>query len=392
MKLFLLAALLSVQQSKAEPVLLVVAPRDWKEPLEPYLALKKAAGLAPQFLEVESVMTGSAKDWGANLRQVIAERKPDYVFLVGDTTKVPVLFDVTEIAWSPYTKINCLPTDALYAAPEGTVLSDPKLKGLSAAVGRLQANNVHDVLNYVHKAVEYHKPAPARGAALLLNDRGYDANDLLFSRFSPMLKGVEKKHGVVNGGKTPDATPADLAAAMNANAPIVLFTGHGTAQMWGSDGFALHRLRFTNARPIPLVLALACETALGAPNIPWYPYYTADQRYRDFTQWDPKKKGAITREHLGDVNSIQASTITENYSRRFTSMCRGGAMVYIGQTIVTHANYEFLQHVLEQLSAAYESKQPVRIGDIWRSAFAKVSPAARPWFFQLVGDPSTPVN
>lgn len=393
--LLILALLFS---ETAEPRLLVVAPRDWKGSLDPYLELKRSQGLAPEFLDVERAMTGNPRDWGTNLRKFIAAKKPDYVFLVGDATKIPVIYDFNEIDWSPWTKTCGLYSDAFYAIPEGTTPSDPKLKGLTAAVGRLQAGNAWDVENYVAKAQQYHTQKAKRGRAFLLNDRAYDSTDGFLTHYAPMLAGIETDGWVVNSdpkAKSPfrEATPKDLRAALEAGAPAVFYVGHGTAQMWGSGSLALRNVELSNAMPVPLVFAMACETAIGAPNIPWYPYNTEDQMYHDFTRYDSKKNGQITRKMVGDVHSLQCSTTTtENYSRRFTSQDRFGSMVYVGETIVTAADYDLLTSWLKQLSEAFKANDlSVRIGDIWRKTFATADPKKRPYFYQFVGDPSTPL-
>ncbi|MGZ3698412.1 MAG: C25 family cysteine peptidase [Bdellovibrionota bacterium] len=386
-------------------VLVVVAPGEWKTTLDPYLELKRSQGFEPVFLDVKAAIYGDSAHWGENLRDLLFALTPSHVFLVGDVSKVPTIYQCGAIDWSTYTKINCLPSDAYLGFPAPGTVPTVSGTGLPAstspvpafAIGRLLAPSLTDVQNYVSKAMSYSKVSAAPAPAFLMSDRVYDTSDNFLNVQAPKLAPLPSVREVINKDLSapaptvdyPNGGPLDLQAAVNSGALFVGYLGHGWNTAW-DWAIQITDLTFKNARPIPLVFADACETAIGAPNVPWYPYDDSSGVHHDYTQYDDTVNGPLTAAVVGEVAEIQAHPTTESMGRQFTSADTHGAMVYIGKTIVSADDFGLSGRLFTDIGDKYSREMgETTVGEVWLETMTNLGSGDHLIFFQIIGDPST---
>jgi len=374
--------------------LVIVVPEAWRTNVDKYIDLKTSKGFYVDVLTVEDVeKTGESSTWGDNLRKALINKKPDYVFLVGDMSVIPTIFKCSDTSsWSTWTDIACIYSDYwLTQSDDGT----PQFP-----LGRLLAKDTSEIDNYYAKLVNYETIYGTPSGAYLLNDRDYDSSDGIVVGYANQLQAVGVKttvetlntadHPEVNDGIV-EATYNSVELAVDDTALFMLYFGHGSSWGWGYRWNILWPwLIFTNNKPVPFVYSMACETALSGPNPPWYPYYDSNGNYKNFSNWNPAISGPIKPSDLGTVNSLQPEKVivSNSIARTFTSVNTAGAMVYIGEIVVTSAENNLNNDLLANLTKAYQSGK-MTIGDIWFGAIKANSPGSHPEFFQMVGDPST---
>jgi hypothetical protein len=225
--------------------------------------------------------------------------------------------------------------------------------------------------------------------AYLINDREYQINDGEQLKHANRLRdvGFDAKLDVVNLAKNPyldddagEATEATVSAAVDQDVDLISYYGHGAAAGWG---YLLNILtddvHFHAGSVIPLTFSMACETARNAPNPPWYPYLDSDGVYEAITA-----PPFVPADEIPQPSNTQPALLMNgSMASRFTSEEAGGAMVYIGETVVTSAEPNLLSGFYDAVVNAYI--EPTTIGDIW----ARVEGNGTPEYWQFVGDPST---
>lgn len=389
------APLIKIPAPLIKKKLAIVIPHEWMEQVTPYVEYKKELGFNVSIVDVDEIKTrGDFGQWGFNLRNKLISLEPDYVFLVGDTSVVPTIYSCGDVSsWSDWTEQSCIYSDFYLS------LADDNLTVLFP-VGRLLAKKPIEVNNYLFKAKKYNSLFGSAKGAYLINDRAYDDTDATVLSYSKRLynSGIMTLVEVLNSkddvalNSLNKATYMSLQSAVNNNAGFIMYYGHGSSWGWGYYGNLLWPyLSFEESKPVPLVYAMACETALSAPNAPWYPYYDSLGNYKDFS--NVKYVNAMD---IGTVSSLQfhepIDVISDNIARHFTSTGRGGAMVYIGETVVTHAalnfNDIFYEHLIKAAKNGVET-----IGDIWYNTIKNMPSESKekdvhPQFFQFVGDPT----
>jgi hypothetical protein len=371
--------------------LVIVTPAAWRSDIDKYIDLKTSKGFNVSVITVENIeKTGDSSTWGENLHAALVAAKPDYVFLVGDTSVIPTIFKCSDVSsWSTWTSIACIYSDYyLTLSSEGKPLF---------SLGRLLTNNTQEIDNYYTKLVNYETIYGKPSGAYMLNDRDYTDDNTVIG-YADRLRAIGIKtqvetlnsayHNANNG--IVEATYDSVELAVDDTALFMFYLGHGSSWGWGYRWNILWPwLTFNNVKPVPFVYSMACETALSAPNPPWYPYYDSAGNYKNFSAWDSNVSGPIKPSDLGSVSSLQPSDVLSNsIAHTFTSTTTAGAMVYIGETVVTHAEYDLNNNLLTNVSKAYTSGT-MNVGDIWLETVSANGIDMHPEFFQMVGDPST---
>lgn len=338
--------------------LAVVSPPAWDADLAPYVAAKRAEGFRVTLVAPDDTLY--------DLVAHLATLAPDYVFLVGDQSFIPTYYDCEPISWSPSYGRGCTYSDAPLAP--------------GAVVGRLLTPDEAGVRRYVARAAAYSARLSVPSSAYLVADLAYPGSLGVVSSDRDLLGGGAV--AVVGKGDVlvPTATDATLAAAV-ARGDAVGYYGHGDADGWG---YALELpargMNFpAGASPAPAVLAVGCETARAAPNPPWYAYLSAS--------------GVVTRippspfvpaASIPDPATLQPeSLLNDSVAARFTSDQDGGAMTYLGETVVTgddSATETFYAGLLASRTHA------ATVGDVWRVVRSSLR---HPEFWQFTGDPTT---
>lgn len=350
--------------------LTIVVPTAWKGSLTGYIANKRDDGFVVDVLNAEDeAMPGVLHD-------DLVKAKSDYVFLVGDFSIIPTVYDCERIAWSTVFGKSC-------------TYSDSYLTDGAGVVGRLVTSFQGDLDTYVLKAEAYRGHTPSR-RVYLINDRFADADDATQLGVQTSLKqaGIDAKLDAVNMDVNPtlrddasEAEPADLDYAVDQEDDLIAYYGHGSSEYWGYLG-NLWRGNLTPAvgSIVPVAFAMGCETARSAPNAPWYPYYDKSNNLVNLATnmfW--------AFEAIPDPNPIQPEAVNDpSWGKRFTSDLPSGSMVYIGETVVTGGEPALLSAWYENFIAAYKG-EPQTVGSMWKSA----AKWGHPEIWQFVGDPST---
>jgi hypothetical protein len=350
--------------------LLIVVPAAWKPTLAGYIYAKKQDGFLVQVLEAEDVVKTLADE--------IQKAAPDYVFLVGDQSLIPTVYRCSNINWSDAYGTSC-------------TYSDYWLANGGAVVGRLLTHSLVEVNYYVLKALAYRARFPSR-RAYLINDRVYDYRDYMVLTEAETLEkaGITTKVDAVNIGENSflvdgagESSPVVVASEIDQGVDVIGYYGHGAAPAWGYN-YNIYRDYITPAAGsvIPLVISMACETARNAPNPPWYPYAGVDGAIHVIPPGPP----AVTS--IPEPSPIQpAAVLGSTMASRFTTDLPSGSMVYVGETVVTGAEFGVLNAFYSNVASAYATPTAT-IGDIIQEAIGH----GRPELWQVVGDPSTWFN
>ncbi len=211
-------------------------------------------------------------------------------------------------------------------------------------------------------------------------------------RDDPDALGIDNTVGAVNYDVNPyaddgvhEATSSTISGAVDQQVDFMQYYGHGAAVTWGYRyNIPFTSLHYHEGSTMPLVFAMACETARNAPNPPWYNYWSINNQSVGFSLLD-YAAGPVPADRIPDPNPLQPSYfLDDTMARHFTSTEAGGAMVYIGETVVTAEKYDLLRQLYAAIGKAYSVH--TTIGDIWMSATKGVK---NPEFWALIGDPST---
>lgn len=337
--------------------LLIVAPSAWTTNIAPYVAHKQNQGYKVTTVPAEDAFYGTLDNFGDNLKNIITAYAPEFVFLIGDQSFVPTIYKCADItSWNnSFTNWACNYSDQwMFDGP----------------IGRLQAKTTTEVDNYVAKALVY-DASRLPTTNYVLGDVNYDVN---------YAKSAAEQLGNANYGNSPDVTRQTVGDIFSQGVRVFHYFGHGF--QLGFDGLTVFDLKLFNTVPAPLVFAMACSTAQTAPNPPWDAYYDANSVYHDFTG-----QSGLTPDKVGHPASLQFHTPndvvgTNVMSRAFTSNDHNGAMVYIGDTVVTHPDYALA-------SDFYGAMRNSRIDTIGEAWYGASKGKAHPEYFQFVGDPST---
>jgi hypothetical protein len=382
--------------------LVLVGANSWGKTIEAYAAYKTAVGYDVQVLYIDNITTGThPSQFGTELSSALMELKPDYVFLIGDVSIIPTIYACSDISsWSTWSDEACIYSDYMLTLAGN---NDPSSV---FALGRLMASTEGEFSNYFDKVQVYDQAFPNFSGAYVISDRVYDPTDNILGFIMDTLGtiNVNATAGVIeanaaapNNDAEANATYSTLQDAFNSGVSFVQYYGHGGAQQLGyyrNDALQNNGLSLSNAIPIPLVFAMACQTAFQAPNVPYYIYYDDNGNKIDYTRWNATINGPITKAMIGNVATIQKTDVlTDNIARHITSAGHDGAMVYIGETVITSNDSVFLTNFMLALVNAYNSGNET-IGDVWLATTrnhdgTSASQDVHPEYFQFVGDPTT---
>jgi hypothetical protein len=348
--------------------LVIVAPTAWQADLTGYIQAKRDEGF--------KVVTMNAEAEVHNLGPDLDAAAPDFVFLVGDEYLIPTVYQCNDITWSTAFGRSCTYSDYWYGSGR-------------YVVGRLMTHNESDVITYVLKAAAY-RARTASKRVYLINDRAYDATDYYQVLGVNTLKanGITSNLDAVNFNLAPfnqdgagEASPDTINASVDNGDDLISYFGHGSADVWGYN-LNVYRLGIQPAvgSVIPLVFAMACETARNAPNAPWYVYMDVDGNVVNLGSVGNFIPGA---EIPDPARTQPIELLNDSMGARFTSDLPSGSMVYLGETVVTGAESALTTAFYKNWPSIYD--KPTTIGDFWN----KVVVAGHPEYWQFVGDPST---
>lgn len=376
---------------KNDHKLVVVAPSKWNSVLKPYVDFKVNNGFFVELLNVDYITNqiGDNKEWANQLKAKLMDLSPNYVFLVGDGSTVPIMYQCSDIEWSASTSISCISDDYQYTTKNGV----PQF-----ALGRLLTSNIVDVANYVNKVIAFESKRIYKKSIYLLNDREYDQSDRTVIGYSNMLvpgnadTTIEVLNSFTKANTDDDfkeAGPQGVSKAFNDENTVVMYYGHGETDCWGYYCNVQYDLLTLNPNVIvPFVYVNACQTAVSAPNVPWYPFYDSNGYLKNFAKWDVNASGKINASETGTPGTIQPNSPTDIYSKSIgmkLTNSSNGAMVYIGYTVITSPQFALNEALVKNTALALDNPN-MKIGDIW---FNSCRVATGCDIFNVVGDPSS---
>lgn len=298
----------------AQNGILILAPNDFVDELQPLLRFKLASGRPTWLVSLEAlyqVYTGV--DAPEQIKRCIADHEHNhgvrYVLLVGDADRFPVRYQY----WGLTGQLNYAASDLYYAdlygaggafddwdadnngrygevlfAPEGNINHDGIDYWPDVAVGRIAASTGDEVATYVATVIAYETETTPHsswftkaylytGAANqdspsdppMANDR----KDLIAGLLANKGVTSTKRYWNVPLQQPPPNMPQQAITDINSGAGFVNYIGHGDWNAWSCLGLGagdLHALRNTGTWPI--MFAAACNTGEFVYMAPYGPY------------------------------------------------------------------------------------------------------------------------
>ncbi len=408
--------------------LLIIAPGEFHPALEDFVAWKRAQGLDARLVPLEDVLRGDGTggaDGGAEraawddpekVKRAIAAAEKEwgarYVLLVGDADRFPIRYMLLDRSCEPAFDVAFYPSDLYYAdlyrrdgsfddwnasregyhaayfgEVHGEHHKEPPINfdaidyRPDVAVGRWPASTADEVARIARKTIRAERATLAgetRARALLVSTPGLPGTvetleDVAASLPAGWIDERRYFEGNPAGRKTRPPTRDEVRGAWAEGVALVAYDGHGSADGW-HECFALADARTLAAEAperLPVVLAMACDTAQVAALPPYSSYVDATGREHAGTN-----AGEVFREPPPAPSPYQpgAHNLT-SLGERLLREGEGGAAVYIGCTTGGQpcAN-ALLRGFGEALGAAGDEP---RAGDLWAAAVAYYHGAER---------------
>jgi hypothetical protein len=225
---------------------LAIAPRAFRQSLEPLLSHRRNEGLRVEFADVESIYAefGFGEPRPEAIRDFIryayhhwSKPSPSYVLLAGDGTydfkdylgtgvgnQVPPYLTRTSYLWAP--------SDPTLAAVNG----DDSLPDI--AIGRLPAASAEELGHMVHKILDYERaPFWMRDPLVLVADDADVAGNFAANE-DVLASSVLSGHDVTKlylDRMTPAALRDAIRDAFDQGAGLVSYVGHGGIHLWADE-------------------------------------------------------------------------------------------------------------------------------------------------------------
>ena len=297
-------------------MLLIVAPQNFQEPLQPYIQFKQQY-LPTEFASLEQVLKSTdGSDDPEKLKRFFYEawrsRKLGYVLLVGDRDIMPVRYITTDRAAPAAFDYAFYPSDLYYgdvAKDDGTFDSwNAQRRGFHAqyfgevrgeknkrdpinydqihyrcqvAVGRWPVSNVQQLKTIVAKSMAYEtgiRDGSHAGLrkACLFNVQGFEDDRGRLDRIAVGLNGGWKAEEFFYADQNPQyrtamPDPLEILDALNRGTTIAAHVGHGDTRDWAppqdrrkvGPGFGVRSIKqLKNADRLPVIFSISCNTAL----------------------------------------------------------------------------------------------------------------------------------
>ncbi|MCC6125841.1 MAG: hypothetical protein IT426_12815 [Pirellulales bacterium] len=302
--------------SAVKPLLVVVAPRQFEQELQPLVEHKRKE-LTVELAFLEDILAGNrGVDDPEKLKHFLYaawhERHAQYVLLVGDAEVLPVRYMVLDRITPAAFDYSFYPSDLYYAdvaKADGSFddwnaqkdgfhagyfgevrgeknKDDPiNYDGIhykpELAVGRWPVNAAEEVRIVAAKTIQFEnriaaQPPSAYRAALICNSGWIDARGAMDREAETLPKGwkIEKRYYSDRRSRS-DAPPPDRAEVLrllNEGVDLMLHAGHGQGNQWEQSLHLRDLPKMNNADRLPVVMSIGCDTARFATLPPYEPY------------------------------------------------------------------------------------------------------------------------
>ncbi len=251
---------LNYPKNKYTPVeedgnMLIICYGSYMAEMEPFVLWKNQKGIPTEMVDVASI--GGAAQIKTYVQNYYNTNGLTYLLLVGDNAQVPA------------SSTSAGPSDNNYAYIVG---SDhyPDI-----FVGRFSAENIEQVSTQVQRSIQYEKYPEMGGAWYgkgigIACDEGPGHNNLydfehvrvlrtklLAYTYDNVTEHYEGSQGGLDAAGDPTAT--QVHNDINPGAGIIVYTGHGWDQGWGTSGYSNTQVdQLTNIHKLPFIWSVAC--------------------------------------------------------------------------------------------------------------------------------------
>lgn len=399
----LLALLLTAVPAISQNRLLIIAPDEFIDELEPLKRFKDCSGRPTILLSLTQVYQDyTGRDEPERIKRCIAAYEKShniqFVLLVGDCDKFPVRFvcihteenssynrgfEPADLYYADLYDASGnfddwdIDNDSLYAERNYYNIAEMNLDQVNfypdIAVGRVPASNSTELTTYVEKIIRYELVTYQQNwfkKALLLVDGGdnpFGDETKKEAITIPYLSGyaITKLYQdqPPYNAMTNKQRSAVLNTELNKGAGFVNFWGHGDPDGWSTwyDNSSLSGL--TNKDKLPVVVAIGCETAQYVVTPPWSAY--VDVNGNQWKAWQPKCDLDPNKTCTAIPDPIQSGDPIDSMAEYFLVKSNTDGIGYVGFTSTGHPGYS--EEFDEFFFKAYGTYGHDILGDMWKS-------------------------
>lgn len=233
--------------------MLVIAHNAFAAAMEPFIAWKKQCGIPTELVNYSEL--GNITEITNRIREEYYNNGLRYAVLVGDIDQIP----------SPVRSGGA--SDPSYGYVEGDD-AYPEVQ-----IGRFSAESIADVQTQVQRVINYEQAQSGNHFSHVIgiasqegpgDDGELDCEHvrnmntvLLNYTYSEALELFDGNQGENDADGNP--TAGDLATEIDEGAGLILFTGHGSSQSFGTTGFSNTDINnLNNEGKLPLIWSVAC--------------------------------------------------------------------------------------------------------------------------------------
>lgn len=320
--------------SKYTPVeeggsMLIICYDNFAQAMEPFVTWKNQKGIPTHIVNVSGI--GNTAQIKSYVQNYYNTNGLTYLLLVGDHAQVPA------------SSTTAGPSDNNYAYIVGND-NYPDI-----FVGRFSAENVAHVVTQVQRSVQYEKyPQISAGwyekGIGIASQEGPGHNNLYDHQHVQLLRAkllsytysnvTEHYEGSQGGLDLPgNPTASEVHNELNPGAGIIVYTGHGWDQGWGTSGYSNTEVnQLTNHNKLPFIWAVACvngnftagtcfaEAWLRATNGEQPTGAIATMMSTVNQSWNPPMSGQL------EMVDILVESYTGNIKRSFGGISMNGCM------------------------------------------------------------------
>ena len=362
----LLAILLIPALANSQDNLLIIAPDEFIDELEPLKRFKDASGRPTHLLSLTQVYNNpsfNGADEAEEVKKCIAyyeeHNNVEYIMLVGDVDKFPVrwrwwgrigeeYWGVSDLYYADLYKDGTttfddwdLTDNGLYGEiefdPDGTINNDNIDFLPDVSVGRIPASTPEEVSAYVNKIIIYELKTK-------FSDTWFKTAGLYTGCSDSWDNSDKDKAGVslTNRGFTllptsaaqrirygrwctpppdpccdpPSNMPQTIISDLNNGIGFANYIGHGNTSGWANLGFGSTQLsQVNNSGQLPVAFAAACDTGMFAHMARFYPYKDEDgQGHRGTSNGETLETGPYPHVNLPKPNCLQDGQVVYNFT------------------------------------------------------------------------------
>jgi hypothetical protein len=233
---------LSVTKRTVKPVravqYLAVGPAQFGTNVQPLVAAHAAEGLTGAFVDQEAVFDyyGFGRFGPDGIRKAVRQTRPQFLLLVGRTTYDYLNYQGASV--DPLCPTFLISTSFWAEATSDAQFGDLGRGYPEVAVGRLPVNDAAELTVAVGRILAHQGLAESGWRAQAVADApDVDAGDFPAEADSIVASSpqIAWTKNYLTDGKTPVEVNADMDAAANGGADVILYVGHGNAARLGKD-------------------------------------------------------------------------------------------------------------------------------------------------------------